>query len=380
MKKHSYLLLIGSLIAGCASEHANDIGLSEVDNPHDGLWQDAPDVPFRFVLEQTWGVEEGPEEFMFNGIGALQIDSAGNIYHLDSRASKLSSFDALGNHRWSTGREGDGPGEFKQAYSMVLDGGEYLIVFNQLGHRIDRFDLDGSYIDSRLSVSLDQTMLGSIGMLNAATLVTSTPAIGFLGRNIVIISIESEWKVMTSFSIDQTGDLEFPAGVSLGPDVSILDGFIVNSHVSDYLFEFRDTTGTVRSRVSRDMKKLVRPGIQDGSSGSAIANFSTMNAPVRITDNYYLATGNWPVDRIDPDERLSRMMDRSSPLDPLEYESTIDLYDAQFELLYSWTTPDISHEDFRSIQGWDQAGKIYAVMKTDFPQIGRFRVVVTPPN
>ena len=55
-------------------------------------------------------------------------------------------------------------------------------------------------------------------------------------------------------------------------------------------------------------------------------------------------------------------------------------YNSKFELLYSWTTPDNSHEDFRSIEGWDREGKIYVAMNTDFPQIGRFRVEVTPPR
>ena len=380
MRKYGYIFLVGSLIAGCASGPVHETGWSQVNNPHDGLWQDADEVPFRFVLEQTWGVEEGPEEFLLSRIWEIQVDDDGNIYILNNGAGELSSFNAQGGHRWTVGRIGEGPGEFHRVSSMIYDGSEHIFIFNQSGSRIDRFTLEGEYVDSHATERFGHSSLRGVGMLNAETIVAKDSPSGIFGIEIVIISMKADWNLVTSYIIDQSGDLDIPAGLSSSLDVNVMDGFIVNSHLSKYLFEFRDSTGTVHSRVTRDIDKLVRPGTHVNGGLRVIALFGGMNTPIRLADTYYVATGFWPADHIDPDERAARLTDRSSPPERVEYESTIDLYNAQFELLYSWTTPDNSHEDFRSIEGWDREGKIYVAMNTDFPQIGRFRVEVTPPR
>ena len=379
MRKYGYIFLVGSLIAGCASGPVHETGWSQVDNPHDGLWQDADEVPFRFVLEQTWGVEDGPDEHLLSRIREIQVDDDGNIYILNNGAGELSSFNAQGGHRWTVGRIGQGPGEFRRVSSMIYDGSEHILIFNQSGSRIDRFTLEGEYVDSHATERLGHSSLRGVGMLNAETIVAKDSPSGIFGIEIVIISTKGDWSTVTSYIIDQSGDLEIPMAVSVGPDVDVLGGLIVNSHVSEYIFEFRDTTGVVLSRVTRNVEKLIRPGFHYDGTTTITVSLATLETLLSVGGEYYLAVGSWPAYPFDPDKVAESIHNQSSSEVPSAFESTIDLFNGQFELLYALTTPDNTHQDFEKVIGSDSAGKIYAIMKTDFPQIGRFRVEVTPP-
>lgn len=377
-----FLLLV---FVGC-SENASDVmETSRVDNPHHGDWQGAETPPIRFVLEQTWGIEDGEPEEMLARIGQMEIDAKGNIYMLDGQAGTLASWDAEGNHRWMIAGKGEGPGEFQYAFSMVYDGVETLSVFNQSGSRLDRFTTSGEFQGSTDTESFGFSSLNGIGMLDANRMVTSETLWGVLGTGVRVLSNDSgSWALADSFDVDQTGAFDMPEGVSSGPTIDVVDGQIVNGHTSHYRIEFRAADGLVTKTVTREFEGLVRVGVGEDGNTTMIANFSQLNTPMPVGSGYYLVEAWWPEKAFDPDERVRLMMAQRNGGTPLgesiQNLSTLDLYDGAFNLLYSLESPGRGHEAFGRILSTDAQGRIYAVTKADFPQIGRYRVEITPPE
>lgn len=373
------------VFVGCSENASDMMDTSRVDNPHHGDWQDAETPPIRFVLEQTWGVEDGEPEEMLARIGRMEIDAQGNIYMLDGQAGTLASWDAEGNHRWTIAGKGEGPGEFQYAFSMVFDGAESLYVFNQSGSRLDRFTTSGEFQESTNTESFGFSSLNGIGMLDANRMVTSETLWSVLGTGVRVLSNESgSWALADSFDVDQTGDFDMPEGVSSGPKIDMVDGQIVNGHISHYQFEFRAADGLVTKTVTREFEGLVRVGVGEDGNTTMIANFSQLNTPMPVGSGYYLVEAWWPEKAFDPDERVRLMMAQRNGGTPLgesiQNLNTVDLYDGAFNLLYSLETPGRGHEAFGRILTTDDQGRIYAVTKADFPQIGRYRVEITPPE
>lgn len=369
---------LAPLVVGCGG-NATESTSSHVSNPKDGSLQNEAAIPFSFVLEQTWGEEDGADEQLLPAISSLSVDRDGNIYLYDRRAEQLLSYDSQGAHRWTVGTKGEGPGELNNVYGVVYDAAGYLYLFNQQGTRIDRFTLDGAYVDNQLAEPLGYSMLFGIDMLNATTLLASAPAWGIIGTKVVVIDIANQWKTVTEFTIDQTGDMKLRDGVSSGPNVEVFNGQIVNSNVTEYVIETRDTTGTVLSSFSRDIDKLIRPGFYASGNTSSISTYSSLGTPLYLNDDLFLVAANWPKSALDPDQILKEQMENSTPRPKYDVEYVFDFYNADRKLLYSLTTLNKEGLPFSGLIGSDTHGKLYAMMNTPFPQIGRFRVELTNP-
>jgi hypothetical protein len=78
----------------------------------------------------TIGVEEGPEEY--------------SLYQVGAGSDELRYYDSTGTHLYSVGRDGFGPGEFKQVRGIWLVG-DSLIVNDYGQDRVSVFSADGEY-------------------------------------------------------------------------------------------------------------------------------------------------------------------------------------------------------------------------------------------
>ncbi|MCY4572039.1 MAG: hypothetical protein OXF01_04490, partial [Gemmatimonadetes bacterium] len=59
------------------------------------------------------GLLDGPDEFLFGNItGAVRLED-GSVVIADESIPEVRMFDAGGRHVWTSGRDGEGPGEYK---------------------------------------------------------------------------------------------------------------------------------------------------------------------------------------------------------------------------------------------------------------------------
>ncbi len=88
-----------------------------------------PEAPLEGVtveLEELWRVGGDDEEMIFGVIMALEEDEGGAVYVLDTQLSQIHVYSEDGEYLRTIGREGEGPGEFRNSADMYL-GFESLI-------------------------------------------------------------------------------------------------------------------------------------------------------------------------------------------------------------------------------------------------------------
>jgi hypothetical protein len=119
-------------------------GVVLVRNPAQGAWRDG----------QAWTVEEdlrigtadGAGPMRFVGVTAVEADSAGRIWVLDGQAKELRVFDARGRHVRSIGREGEGPGEFRDPIGLAWAPDGTLWIADPGAGRYTVFDANGIFV------------------------------------------------------------------------------------------------------------------------------------------------------------------------------------------------------------------------------------------
>jgi len=89
------------------------------------------------------GRSEDKEDYLFQTISDVKADDTGNIYVLDSKASKVMKFDPRGNLIVEFGRKGQGPGEFNFAFGMQLSPKGELMVSDTGTRCLVFFNLQG---------------------------------------------------------------------------------------------------------------------------------------------------------------------------------------------------------------------------------------------
>jgi hypothetical protein len=370
------LFLTALLIASCSADGVQT-GVVEIHNPHDGIWQDAPEVPFRFVLEQTFGVSEKPEKAILAGVGPTIVDDDQNVYVFDSRASNLVSFDRNGSFRWRAGSAGEGPGEFNLAFGgMIADGEGLLYILNQRWTRVDVFDTSGTFVTTRGLDRLQRRQPFLVGFLDLNRLLLSYPLTGAFGLGFDLISTEAEWTRLAQFEVDQSGDLSVPGGLSAAPIAELIDGDIAVGNVGEYRIEFLDPSGKLKRVMTRDFDEYVRPGLYQGPDDRRVRQFSNITRVLAV-GAYRLVFAFYATNVPDPDAFVAQSP-RDAPA--IAAEKTIDLFDANWTLLYSWVAPSDEHPAPSGFHAIDASDRLYFDTDAPFPQLGRYRLEVTPPN
>ena len=121
-------------------------GAVRVLNPGTGVWREAE--AWRLVPELAIGEVDGPDATTFAQLIALEVGDDGRIYVLDRQLSELRIFDASGAHMGTAGRQGAGPGEYRNANGLLWLAPDTLLVIDQRGNRYSVVDRDGAYMRS----------------------------------------------------------------------------------------------------------------------------------------------------------------------------------------------------------------------------------------
>ncbi len=92
---------------------------------------------------------DGPDETQFFRVIAGTRLSDGSFVLGSLGSHDLRRFTAEGEHVWTVGREGEGPGEFVGLFRVVAAPGDTILTFDFRQRRISRFAPDGTFMDSR---------------------------------------------------------------------------------------------------------------------------------------------------------------------------------------------------------------------------------------
>ena len=95
------------------------------------------------------GMLDGPDEYLFGNIsGAIRLED-GSVVVADEQSRVVRMFDADGTHIWTSGREGEGPGDYRGLWLLRGCPGAAVTVYDWRLKRITELESDGSVADTR---------------------------------------------------------------------------------------------------------------------------------------------------------------------------------------------------------------------------------------
>ena len=95
------------------------------------------------------GVLDGPMEYMFGKVtGAIRLED-GRVVVADEQSHEVRMFDAGGRHVWTSGRQGEGPGEYGGLRLLRGCPGAAITVFDWHLDRITELDAEGNVTETR---------------------------------------------------------------------------------------------------------------------------------------------------------------------------------------------------------------------------------------
>ncbi len=91
---------------------------------------------------------DGPDAYLFGEINAGARLADGSVVVSDLQHLRVQRFSADGEHLWSRGRAGDGPGEFRSV--QIVEGcasDESIVVYDSRNVRVHLYDGEGNLVD-----------------------------------------------------------------------------------------------------------------------------------------------------------------------------------------------------------------------------------------
>jgi len=122
----------------------NDVNIIRNDKP---LWGKYPEI--KPVFTGILGDLEGDDDnYLFYQPADIAGDSEGNLYVLDGGNHRIQKFDRQGKYLSTTGRRGQGPGEFSRPKCIDLDAEGNIYVADAANQRIEIFNSGGENLRS----------------------------------------------------------------------------------------------------------------------------------------------------------------------------------------------------------------------------------------
>ena len=94
------------------------------------------------------GMLDGPDEYLFGDINAGAVLDDGSVVLSDQMNFRIQRFGQDGEHLWSRGREGEGPGEFQRV--QIVNGcasANRIVVYDIWTQRVSVFDDEGDLVN-----------------------------------------------------------------------------------------------------------------------------------------------------------------------------------------------------------------------------------------
>lgn len=145
---------LAMLIAGCSPRPGSDAGrwvgertvegsTTRVRTISGSMWGGTATL----VEEASIGTVEGEDEYILGNVSGIVVGDQ-RIFVLDTQVPTVRVYDLDGQHLMDIGREGGGPGEFRQPRSIAIDPVKgHLYVRDRRNGRINVYSLDGDPLD-----------------------------------------------------------------------------------------------------------------------------------------------------------------------------------------------------------------------------------------
>jgi len=330
------------------------------------------DAPLQFELEQTFGVADAPAEAMLAGTSSVVVDDEGVVYLLDRGNHRLVAFNPDGTVRWSQGREGEGPGEFQNAFGLAPGPEGDLFVVNQMGQRWERWSFDGELLESHDASRIEGGgfFMSPIGFYSGQ-LVASSSAMNNEPQRFMRVDLDALAVTDTLFARPLGFDL--PEFFGYGVSTQLEGDRLWTADATSYVLQAYTLDGQLVRQIERtDEDRLVPPGIYTGDQGARMSSFSRLSTPLRLGD-HLLVHSYWPTNLTDPDAHVRRQV-RDQDVPEVTYDAALDLFTADGRLRGRIHYEDTQAAAIGRPMTVGPDGKLYTTTATPFPQVRRYAI------
>jgi hypothetical protein len=178
MRTSTAVLLLG--LAACSGEEPagprtvvrDSAGIAVVDH---GVLADR-DLPVWSVDPEPAlriGVVEGEEVYQWDELFAGGVLSDGTVVGVDRSAQEIRAYSPVGEHLWSFGRRGEGPGEFRFPWSLHVTPGDTLVISDPGTNRLTLLSPDGEMIGT-FAVPTNRGVVLGAGLVGDGTVLVET--------------------------------------------------------------------------------------------------------------------------------------------------------------------------------------------------------------
>ena len=139
-------LALALALSGCASEGEQaEILTVSTDTVAGVVHVSNAGVPEHWVARPIFTVGSVEGDVQFGRIMSITADADGFVYVADGMESRVLVFDSSGTPTTAFGRQGEGPGEFRDLYSVALLG-DTLVTLDPRAARLGLFDRGGTWL------------------------------------------------------------------------------------------------------------------------------------------------------------------------------------------------------------------------------------------
>lgn len=143
------LVVVLAVASGCEPSNSAVVGTTEsgvpwVGNSADGSWDEGEGWTARIAFEL--GVIEGSEVESFGSVRGVGVLSDSTIVVLDDMEQRVHAFGSSGQHLFSFGSRGQGPGEFLYADGLIIDASDNIWVFDARQNAYLQFSAKGDFV------------------------------------------------------------------------------------------------------------------------------------------------------------------------------------------------------------------------------------------
>ncbi len=150
-------------------------GVRLVHNRGKGLWGKKPAITLEPV-RKLGDIDSLDPNTAFYMPAAVALDSAGNIYVLDTGNNRIQKFSADGKFLASLGRFGQGPGEFNYPSWLDIDEAGHLYVTDPFNERIQVLTADGKELRT---VRFTEGQIGNVFVRGDGRLIMGQATVSF---------------------------------------------------------------------------------------------------------------------------------------------------------------------------------------------------------
>ena len=256
---------------GCQGKISTVDGVRTVSNPAKGYAQ-----PLTVDMPELWhlGGDTNDEDEFFGVIRDIDVDEQGNAYLLDNQLREVKIYTKDGIFVRSIGREGEGPGEFRNPISIFFTGDGKIAVAQSMPAKIVLLTEDGQPTGKR---PIPRPEDGGVQIIERADSRAGNTVLFLAGqvddlaggktsRMSRIVSVDATGKSLCEYT-SRENVISFPGGKlretthdnierwEIGPDGKV---YVCESY-ANYEITVYTRDGKVDKVITRDYRHVARP-------------------------------------------------------------------------------------------------------------------------